>query len=129
MGDVLKTGRRKRSTATVRLLPGKGQIIINGKQIDEFFGGRLDLTYKAQLPLKVTDTINSYDVNVKVLGGGTTGQAGAISLGIARALVETDIDLRSILRKEGLLTRDPREVERKKYGHPKARKRFQFSKR
>ncbi|PIP11910.1 MAG: 30S ribosomal protein S9 [bacterium (Candidatus Stahlbacteria) CG23_combo_of_CG06-09_8_20_14_all_40_9] len=126
---LLKTGRRKRATARVKLTKGEGKIMVNGKELTEFFGGREDLIYEVNSSLRVTNTTGKFNIKAKVEGGGITGQAEAISLGIARALVTLDPDLRSPLRKEGLLTRDQREVERKKYGHPKARKRFQFSKR
>ncbi|OYD17613.1 30S ribosomal protein S9 [candidate division WOR-3 bacterium JGI_Cruoil_03_44_89] len=126
---LLKTGRRKRATARVKLTEGEGKIMVNGKELTEFFGGREDLIYNAKSPLRVTDTMDKFNISAKVEGGGIRGQAEAILLGIARALVALEPDLKPSLKKEGLLTRDPREVERKKYGHPKARKRFQFSKR
>ncbi len=126
---LLKTGRRKRAIARVKLTEGEGKIMVNGKELNEFFRGKDDLIYAAKSPLRITNTMDNFNIRVKVEGGGIRGQAEAISLGIARALVTLDPDLRSPLRKEGLLTRDSREVERKKYGHPKARKRFQFSKR
>ncbi len=126
---LLKTGRRKRATARVKLTEGEGKIMVNGKELTEFFGGRGDLIYKVNSSLRVTNTTGKFNIKAKVEGGGITGQAGAISLGIARALVTLEPELRPLLKKESLLTRDPREVERKKYGHPKARKRFQFSKR
>ncbi|MCD5383804.1 30S ribosomal protein S9 [candidate division WOR-3 bacterium] len=129
MEQILKTGRRKRASARVMLIPGDGKITVNGKELTQFFGGKEDLIHSTQLSLQVTDMTGHYNVRAKVIGGGIRGQAGAISLGIARALVEINPDMKPILRKEGLLTRDPREVERKKYGHPKARKGFQFSKR
>lgn len=121
-------GRRKTSVARVYLRPGKGSWEINGRPLAEYFP-RLLHSQQCQKPFEVTRTENQYDVNVNVAGGGPTGQAGAIQLGIARALVTADEALRSPLKVEGLLTRDPRMVERKKYGQPKARKRFQFSKR
>jgi len=126
---LLKTGRRKRATARVKLTKGEGKIMVNGKELTEFFGGREDLIYKVNSSLRVTNTTGKFNIKAKVEGGGITGQAGAISLGIARALVALEPELKPLLKKESLLTRDPREVERKKYGHPKARKRFQFSKR
>ncbi len=126
---LLKTGRRKRATARVKLTEGEGKIMVNGKELTEFFGGREDLIYNAKSPLRVTDTMDKFNISAKVEGGGIRGQAEAILLGIARALVALEPDLKPSLKKEGLLTRDSREVERKKYGHPKARKRFQFSKR
>lgn len=130
MEDVLlKTGRRKRATARVKLTKGSGKFTVNGRGVGDYFGGREDLVYKTEYPLRLTDSISDYDIKVRVEGGGIKGQAEAISLGIARALIELNPDNKITLKKEGLLTRDPREVERKKYGHPKARKRFQFSKR
>jgi small subunit ribosomal protein S9 len=121
-------GRRKTSVARVYLRPGKGVWEINGRPLAEYFP-RLLHTQQCQKPFEVTRTENQYDVNVNVMGGGPTGQAGAVQLGVARALVTADDALRGALKAEGLLTRDPRMVERKKYGRPKARKRFQFSKR
>jgi small subunit ribosomal protein S9 len=121
-------GRRKTSVARVYLRPGKGAWEINGRPLAEYFP-RLLHSQQCQKPFEITRTENQYDVNISVAGGGPTGQAGAIQLGIARALVSADDALRGPLKTEGLLTRDPRMVERKKYGRPKARKRFQFSKR
>ncbi|EMT38409.1 SSU ribosomal protein S9P [Thermoanaerobacter thermohydrosulfuricus] len=122
------TGRRKEAVARVRLMPGKGNIIINNKQLDEYF--TLDtLKYTVKQPLILTETIDKFDVYAKVSGGGFTGQAGAVRLGIARALVKADSELRPILKKAGFLTRDPRMKERRKYGLKKARKAPQFSKR
>ncbi len=126
---LIKTGRRKRATARVKVTDGAGKIIVNGRELGAYFGGRDDLILKAQSPLRITDSMSKFDIKAKVEGGGIKGQAEAITLGIARALVELNPEIKSTLKKEGLLTRDPREVERKKYGHPKARKRFQFSKR
>ena len=121
-------GRRKTSVARVYLRPGKGTWEINGRPLAEYFP-RLLHAQQCQKPFEGTRTDNQYDVSVNVTGGGPTGQAGAVQLGIARALVTADDTLRGALKNEGLLTRDPRMVERKKYGRPKARKRFQFSKR
>ena len=122
------TGRRKKSIARVRLLPGKGNIVINGKSIDEYFG--LDtLKMIVRQPLVVTDTLAKFDVFVNVQGGGFTGQAGAIRHGLSRALLDVDESFRAILKKEGFLTRDPRMKERKKYGLKAARRAPQFSKR
>lgn len=122
-------GRRKTSVARVYLRPGSGAWEINdGRTLEEYFP-RLPHQAWASEPLSATKTEERFDVKVRVAGGGLTGQSGAIRLGIARALVEYDEDLRGTLRTGGMLTRDPREVERKKYGRPKARKRFQFSKR
>ncbi|MBP7891782.1 MAG: 30S ribosomal protein S9 [Gammaproteobacteria bacterium] len=122
------TGRRKSSTARVFLRKGSGNIVINGRAIDEFFGRETSRMIVRQ-PLELTQTTAQFDVNVTVEGGGITGQAGAIRLGIARALVEYNDTLKSDLRKAGLMTRDAREVERKKVGLRKARRATQFSKR
>ena len=122
------TGRRKSSVARVYLRPGHGRITVNKRPIDTYFE-RESTKLVLRQPLRVTDTDDTYDIIVNVSGGGKSGQAGAIRLGIARALVEADPAARSVLRAHGLLTRDARKVERKKYGQPGARKRFQFSKR
>lgn len=122
------TGRRKRSIARVVMTPGTGRIIVNDKDVDSYFP-RETLRMIIRQPLHVTGTIGKYDVNANVLGGGLSGQAGALRHGIARALVVVDSDLKTKLKKEGLMTRDPREVERKKFGQKGARARFQFSKR
>ena len=122
------TGRRKSSVARVFLRKGTGNIVINGRAIDEFFGRETSRMIVRQ-PLELTQTTAQFDVNVTVEGGGITGQAGAIRLGIARALVEYNDTLKSDLRKAGLMTRDAREVERKKVGLRKARRATQFSKR
>ena len=122
------TGRRKRAVARVRIELGQGVITINRKPIDEYFA-RPTLQQIIRQPLEVTQTTSRFDVHVKTQGGGTSGQAGAVRHGIARALVDMDESLRETLRKNGLLTRDPREKESKKYGRKRARKRFQFSKR
>lgn len=122
------TGRRKTSVARVRLVPGEGNIIVNGRELKEYFGLRtLELIIKQ--PLNLTETIGKYDVIAKVAGGGLSGQAGAIRHGISRALLKLDLELRPTLKKAGFLTRDPREKERRKYGLKKARKASQFSKR
>jgi len=122
------TGRRKHSVARVRLVPGDGQIVINKRSIDEYFGlETLKLIVKQ--PLVATDTLNSYDVLVNVHGGGYTGQAGAIRHGISRALLKVEAGYRGTLKKAGFLTRDPRMKERKKYGLKAARRAPQFSKR
>ena len=121
------TGRRKKSIARVRLVPGTGNITINKRDIDQYFG--LDtLKYIVRQPLNATDTLGKYDIYVNVVGGGYTGQAGAIRHGISRALVTAGED-KTVLKKNGFLTRDPRMKERKKYGLKKARKAPQFSKR
>ncbi len=122
------TGRRKSSVARVRLMPGKGNVLINGRTLDSYFGYET-LKREVLRPLVITDTQGKYDVIVKVEGGGFTGQAGAIRHGISRALLEVDAELRPILKKAGFLTRDPRMKERKKYGLKAARRAPQFSKR
>ncbi len=122
------TGRRKKSIARVRLLPGKGEITINKKNIDEYFGLET-LKMIVKQPLVATNTLNKFDVIVNVAGGGFTGQAGAIRHGVARALLDADESFRAILKAEGFLTRDPRMKERKKYGLKAARRAPQFSKR
>jgi small subunit ribosomal protein S9 len=128
MADQIFTGRRKTSVARVILRNGSGKITVNNKEFEAAFPQLLSRE-DILMPLKVTDTMGKYDVIVNVNGGGTTGQAQAIRLGIARALIDINPDYRPTLKVDGLLTRDPRMVERKKYGQPKARKRFQFSKR
>jgi small subunit ribosomal protein S9 len=122
------TGKRKNSIARVWMMPGNGKITINEKSIDQYFG-RDVLKMISRQPFEVTGTIDKYDVLVSVLGGGNSGQAGAIRHGISKALLTIDEESRGKLRKEGLLTRDPRTKERKKYGQKGARARFQFSKR
>jgi small subunit ribosomal protein S9 len=122
------TGRRKTSVARVYLRPGSGTIIVNKRPIDEYFY-RESIKLVLRQPLRVTETGGDFDILVNVCGGGLAGQAGAIRLGISRALCEANPELRPTLKKLGLLTRDARKVERKKYGQPGARKRFQFSKR
>jgi len=122
------TGRRKSSVARVYLVPGKGNITINKRDMDDFFG--LDtMKVIVRQPLVLTETLNRFDVIVNVHGGGYTGQAGAIRHGISRALLEADLDFRPALKKAGFLTRDPRMKERKKYGLKGARRSPQFSKR
>lgn len=127
--QYLGTGRRKTSVARVRLLPGNGDFVINGRSIDDYFGGLDTLKMVARQPLELTGTQGQFDVKVNVKGGGFTGQSGAIRLGVARALVEADSNLRPELKKAGYLTRDARMTERKKYGLKKARRAPQFSKR
>ena len=122
------TGRRKTSTARVYLRPGSGAIKINRREFDEYFPNEA-LRMIIRQPLRLTDTANKFDILVNVNGGGTAGQAGAVRHGITRALMEFNSDLRPGLKKAGLVTRDPRQKERKKYGQKGARKRFQFSKR
>jgi small subunit ribosomal protein S9 len=126
--QFVAVGRRKTSTARVYLRPGTGQIVINKRPVDAYFS----LAWRqktVQAPFAVTETNTQFDVIVNVKGGGLTGQAEAIRLGVARALLDFNEEYRKPLRDAGFLTRDPRMVERKKYGQPKARKRFQFSKR
>ena len=122
------TGKRKTSTARVFLMPGSGQIVVNQVNYQEYFRNRSEQTLVVQ-PLSLTENIDKFDVYVNVAGGGPSGQAGAVRLGIARALLEFDVELRQTLKRAGYLTRDPRIKERKKYGQPGARKRYQFSKR
>jgi len=122
------TGRRKKSVARVRLVPGDGNIIINNRDIDEYFGLET-LKVIVRQPLLLTDTLGKFDVIANVHGGGYTGQAGAIRHGISRALLKADNELRPALKKAGFLTRDPRMKERKKYGLKGARRAPQFSKR
>ena len=122
------TGRRKKSVARVRLVPGTGKIMINKRELDNYFGLET-LKMIVRAPLELTNTTDKYDVLVNVYGGGTTGQAGAIRHGISRALLVADPELRASLKKAGFLTRDPRMKERKKYGLKAARRAPQFSKR
>src|SRR5688572_8919986 len=131
MSSVLQyhgVGRRKSSVARVWIRPGSGEWVINGRTAEDYVP-RPSLLQHAQEPLIATNLVGRFDVKVAVDGGGITGQAGAIRLGLARALLGYDEELRKALRDKGMLTRDPREVERKKPGRPGARKRFQFSKR
>ena len=128
MEQYLGTGRRKKSIVRVRLLPGSGNITINKRDIEEYFGYET-LKMLVRSPLVLTETLGSYDVVATVTGGGYTGQAGAIRHGIARALCEANADLRPVVKKAGFLTRDPRMKERKKYGLKAARRAPQFSKR
>ena len=122
------TGRRKTSTARVYLRPGSGDIIVNRRPFDSYFPNEA-LRMIIRQPLSLTDSVGKFDILVNVDGGGTAGQAGAVRHGITRALMEFNADLRPGLKKAGLVTRDPRQKERKKYGQKGARKRFQFSKR
>ncbi len=128
MSALIRVGRRKEAVARVKLNDGSGKVIVNDRELENYFGLE---TQRSQvlMPFQVTDTLGRYDAKINVRGGGLMGQAGAIRLGIARSLVALDEDFRLALRGAGLLTRDPRMVERKKYGQKKARKRFQFSKR
>ena len=122
------TGRRKSSVARVRLLPGSGNVTINGRTMDEYFGLET-LRMLVRQPMELTGTMGKYDVIVNVVGGGVSGQAGAIRHGITRALIESDETLKTVLKKAGFVTRDPRMKERKKYGLKAARRAPQFSKR
>jgi small subunit ribosomal protein S9 len=122
------TGRRKEATARVFLRPGKGRFVVNKTPLNEYFD-RESLVMMLTAPLVLTENMESVDLYITVSGGGKSGQAGAIRLGISRALMKRDGAIRPLLKKEGFLTRDARAVERKKYGQPGARKRFQFSKR
>ena len=131
MGEKMRfygTGRRKEAVARVWIEPGEGRIFINGRRLEDYFP-RMDHQKSILQPFQVTGTLGKYNVKAKVEGGGISGQAGAVSLGIARALVEAEESLREILKKEGLLKRDPRMKERKKYGLRKARRARQYSKR
>ena len=128
MEVVNALGRRKTSVARVYLAKGTGKLTINKRDYKEFFPVAI-LQGKVEQPFNLTDTLGQYDVKVNVAGGGINGQAEAIPLGISRALVEVSADFKPLLKAEGLMTRDPRMVERKKPGQPKARKKFQFSKR
>lgn len=123
------TGRRKSATARVRLIPGTGQVSINSRTMDDYIGGRHGLNKLVFEPFEAADAMGRFDVLVSVMGGGISGQVGAIRHGIARALAEAAPQNRPVLRTDGLLTRDSRVKERKKYGRKRARKRFQFSKR
>jgi small subunit ribosomal protein S9 len=124
----ISVGRRKESVARVRLAPGTGNITINGRSIDEYFGRETSKMILVE-PLKLVDQMGKLDVFVTARGGGLSGQAGAIRHGISRALCDLNGEFRPVLKKAGFMTRDARAVERKKYGRPGARKRFQFSKR
>ena|ERR1700677_2640587 len=126
--EFLGTGRRKTSIARVRMATGSGKITVNGRTFETYFPTET-LRMVVSQPLAATALAGKYDIRVNVTGGGPTGQAGAVRHGIARALLKADINLRPTLKSEGLLTRDSREKERKKYGQPGARKRFQYSKR
>jgi len=128
LNTILAVGRRKEAVARVKLVRGTGKIVVNSRAFENYFPLETDRKVILQ-PLEITGTLNKYDIFAKVKGGGISGQAGALRLGIARALVETEPELKEILRKSGLLTRDPRMKERKKYGQKGARKRFQWTKR
>lgn len=126
--EHLGTGRRKTAVARVRIGNGSGKITVNGRPLENYFVVETQRTLLLQ-PLTATDSLSKYDIRVNVSGGGPNGQAGAVRHGIARALLQVDANLRPTLKAQGLLTRDPRMKERKKYGQPGARKRFQYSKR
>ncbi len=128
LGRAYATGKRKNAVARVWIKPGRGEITVNGKKVDQYFA-RPVLRMLITQPFLVADRYNQFDVMCTVKGGGLSGQAGAIRHGISRALVNYEPELRKILKAAGFLTRDPRVVERKKYGHAKARRSFQFSKR
>ena len=123
------TGKRKTSVARVHLVPGTGEMKLNDRSIDEYFGGHEALKLMVRQPFAVTETLEKFDVNAHLHGGGVAAQAGALRHGIARALCVVDLELRKRLKKAGFLTRDARIKERKKYGQKGARRRFQFSKR
>ena len=127
--EIIATGRRKNSIAVVKLVKGKGRIFVNGKTLSAYIGNRPAVEMMIYRPLVLTENQDKYDVKVKAVGGGIVSQSGAIRHGIARALVKYNEEYKTVLRSEGLLTRDPRVKERKKYGRKRARKRFQFSKR
>ncbi|MEE9117918.1 MAG: 30S ribosomal protein S9 [Calditrichia bacterium] len=128
MEVYLGTGRRKNAIARVRLTPGDGKVVVNGKDLLGYFR-RETLKMDIEQPFEVTETMGKFDLTASVIGGGLSGQAGAVRLGIARALMVYSEDFRPVLRHGGFVTRDPREKERRKYGLAKARKRYQFSKR
>jgi small subunit ribosomal protein S9 len=126
--EFLGTGRRKTAVARVRMASGSGKITVNGRTFETYFNTETHRSTVVE-PLSVTETVTRFDIRVNVSGGGPAGQAGAVRHGIARALLKADLNFRPALKTEGLLTRDPRMRERKKYGQPGARKRFQYSKR
>ena len=128
MDIIHKIGRRKNAVARIYVSKGKGKITVNKRELENYFTTGT-LQYKVKQPLSLTDNLKSFDITANVNGGGTTGQAEAIRLAISRALCELNEEYRLVLKPEGLLTRDPRMVERKKFGQKKARKKFQFSKR
>jgi len=128
MSDIIATGRRKTSIARIKLRKGSGTFKVNGKDFTDYFPS-LSMQNTILRPLEIANAVQGFDLDAKTSGGGITGQAGALRLAISRAILQTDEALRSPLREEGLLTRDPRMKERKKSGQPGARKRFQFSKR
>ena len=127
--EIMATGRRKTSIAVVKLVKGKGRIFVNGKKLADYIGNMPSVEMMIYRPLVLTENQDKYDIRAKVVGGGIVAQASAIRHGISRALLKSNEEYRNVLRLEGLLTRDPRVKERKKYGRKRARKRFQFSKR
>src|SRR5574344_78505 len=127
--EIMATGRRKSSIAVVKLVKGKGRIFVNGKTLQAYIGNRPAVELMMFRPLVLTNSQDKYDVKVKAVGGGVVSQCGAIRHGISRALLKANEENKAILKAEGLLTRDPRVKERKKYGRKRARKKFQFSKR
>ncbi|MBQ3102481.1 30S ribosomal protein S9 [bacterium] len=127
--EIIKTGRRKCSIAVAKLVKGKGRVFINGKTLKGYLGNRPTLEMMIFRPLVLTDNTDKFDIRVRAIGGGVSSQAGAIRHAISRALLEVNEENKAVLKQEGLLTRDPRVKERKKYGRKRARKRFQFSKR
>lgn len=129
MECIMATGRRKTAIAVVKLVKGKGRVFVNGRTFDDYFGNRKVFQIIVYKPLVLTDNQDKFDVRVKVVGGGISAQADAVKHGISRALLKLNEEYKSVLRPEGLLTRDARIKERKKYGRKRARKRFQFSKR
>lgn len=128
METIHKIGRRKKAVARVYVTSGKGNITVNDRELNDYFS-TATLQYKVKQPFALTETEGNYDVKVNVFGGGITGQAEAVRLALSRVMCEIDAENRLVLKPEGLLTRDPRMVERKKFGQKKARKKFQFSKR
>ena len=126
--DTHTVGRRKSSVARIYMYEGNGEMLINGREVSDYFPIPVQ-QFKLNQPFAITDTQKKYDIKINVKGGGPTGQVEAIRMAISRALVEVNEEYKPLLKKEGLMTRDPREVERKKYGQKKARKKFQFSKR
>ncbi len=127
--EIMATGRRKTAIAVVKLVKGKGRVFVNGRTFEDYFGNRPALEMNVYRPLALTDNQENFDVRVKAVGGGVSSQAGAIRHAISRALLKYNEEYKSVLKTEGLLTRDARVKERKKYGRKRARKRFQFSKR
>ena len=126
---IRATGRRKTAVAQVRVIPGDGKLLINSKSLEDFLAGHQRHKYEVMQPIKLAKSTQGFDIFISVSGGGVTGQTEAARLGISRALVKIDPNLKSVFRKEGLLSRDPRMVERKKPGQPKARKKYQWTKR